>query len=122
MLELFAKNSVPGAEELLQRRAEIGVKQKKQFAAIVEDTPRKEGELYSAWVRRIWDECEKYETNCPTVLTDELLEKYSRSKPKRQAENLPPIPSKNAKSFRSVVGNTGNSAKAVGRRRSNAFV
>jgi hypothetical protein len=116
MLELFAKHGVPGAEELLQRRSEIGTKQKKAFAAIVKDTPRQEGEPSIAWVRRIWDECEKYETDCPTEITEELLERSSQGKPKSRKDNLPPNTSGDTKSFRFVEGDTGNSAKVEGRK------
>src|SRR4030095_11348874 len=62
MLKIFAKQGFPGAQELLQKRAQIGVKKQKHFAEIVKETPCMEGETSVAWVRRIWDECEKYET------------------------------------------------------------
>jgi hypothetical protein len=39
-----------------------------------------EGETSVAWIRRIWNECEKYETNCPSVLDEALLQRLSRPK------------------------------------------
>jgi hypothetical protein len=77
-LEMFARRNYPGAQELLQTCLQVGLKKKKRFAEIVKDTPRLEDEPYGSWVRRIWDECEKYDTHCPTNITVELLEKYSR--------------------------------------------
>jgi len=77
MLEISAKQGLPGARELLQKCSQIGVKKRKRFAAIVKETPRQEGESHVAWVRRIWDECEKYDTKCPTVITEELLQELS---------------------------------------------
>jgi hypothetical protein len=91
-----------------------GPEEKKAFC--MKDTPRKQSESSGTWVQRIWDECDKYDTKCPEVLTMELLETYSRGDAKSGNDNLPPIPPKNAKSFRSVAGATGNSAKAAGRR------
>ena len=76
-LQLFARRNYPGAQELLQKCLKVGLRPRKRFAKIVKDTPRLEGEDYIFWVRRIWDECEKYDTNCPTSITEELLEKYS---------------------------------------------
>jgi hypothetical protein len=121
MLKLFVKQRFPGAQEVLQKCASAGLKKRKRFAAIVKDTPRHEGETFRAWVRRIWDECDKYETICPKVLTEELLESCSISRAKRWKENLPANPSREAKSFRSVGGEAGNSAN-VGGRRSDAVV
>jgi hypothetical protein len=102
MLEIYAKQGFREAQELLARRQEIGVKGKKRFAEIVKETPRLEGEADVAWVRRIWDECAKYETNCPQVITIELLEKWSRRGLKKLRSNLPAIPSGAAKSFRTT--------------------
>jgi hypothetical protein len=116
MLETYAKNGFPGAQELLQRRAEIGVKAKKSFAKIVRATPRRESEFFDDWVRRIWAECENYETDTPAVVTEELLEKYSQTIDKRCKQILPVPLDENAKSFKSVEAETGNSAKAEGRR------
>jgi len=112
MLEMYAKNGFPGAQELLQKRAEIGVKPRKPFAEIVRAIPRREGEAPGDWVRRIWDECERYETNCPQRLTLELLEQLT-SKPTTPEGNLPPAAASNAKSFRTAEGECGNSAKVV---------
>jgi hypothetical protein len=116
ILKLWAKQGFPAAVEVLQKCASAGLKKRKSFAAIVKDTPRKEGESSGAWVRRIWDQCDKYETDVPVILTVELLEKYSRKYDVKSKGNLPPIAPENAKSFRSVEGNTGNSAKVEGRR------
>jgi len=112
IIELWAKNGFPGAQELLQRREQIGVKKRKRFVQIVKETPRQEGEQPGDWVRRIWDECEKYETNCPQVLSVEHLERLTRS----VKQNLPLGCGPKAKSFRSVEGSTGNSTKVEGRR------
>ena len=116
IVKLLAKQGFPGAQEVLQECLQAGLKKRKRFAEIVKETPRHEGELPGNWVRRIWDECDKYETNFPEVTTLELLEKYSRGNPKSRGENLPPILTQNAKSFRSGNGDTGNSAKAEGGR------
>jgi hypothetical protein len=116
IVKLLAKQGFPGAQEVLQECSQVGLKKRKRFAEIVKDTPRQEGESSGAWVRRIWDECEKYETNCPKALTEELLEECSRVPAKTRKDNLPPILLQNAKSFRSVGGVTGNSAKAEGRK------
>ena len=66
------------------------------------ETPRQEGETPIAWVRRIWDECAKYDTKCPKVLTEELLEKYSQAGAKNQQNNLPASYAGAAKSFTRV--------------------
>ena len=82
----------------------------------MKDTPRKEGESFGTWVRRIWDECDKYDTKCPEVLTIELLEEYSQDNTKSGNDNLPEILSQEAKSFRSGNGSTDNSANLEGRK------
>jgi len=87
------------AQELLQKCSQDGLKKRKRFAEIVRETPRQEGETFTAWVRRIWDQCEKYDTKCPTVITEALLRRYSRGSTKNQKNNLPVIPSGAAKSF-----------------------
>jgi hypothetical protein len=120
ILKLWAKQGFPGAQEVLQKCASAGLKKRKRFAAIVKDTPRQEGESSGAWVRRIWDECDKYVTKCPRLLSIELLERYSRRNSKNRGDNLPQILSQDAKSFRSGNGDTGNSAKAE-RRKSHAL-
>jgi hypothetical protein len=76
LLKMFTKWGFSEAQKVLDARPRV--KQRKPFAEIVKETPRDEGETSSAWVHRIWNECDKYETNIPTVLTDELLEKYSQ--------------------------------------------
>jgi len=78
ILKIWAKQGFPGAQELLERRTEIGVRQRKRFANIVRETPRQKDEAYVHWIRRIWDECEKYETSVPSVISDELLDRLSR--------------------------------------------
>ena len=100
-LKILAKQGVPGAQELLQKCSQVGLKKRKRFAEIVVDTPRQEGETYVSWVRRIWDECEKYDTKCPRVITEGLLQRCSRGSAKDQENNLPEISPCAAKSFRS---------------------
>jgi hypothetical protein len=78
ILKLLAKQGVPGAREALEQCSRAGLKPRKRFVDIVKETPRLEGETELAWIRRIWDECDKYETNIPSVLTIEHLEKLSR--------------------------------------------
>lgn len=82
-LKIYARN-FPEARELLETRPHEGPKKRKRFAEIVRETPRREGESSLSWVRRIWDRCREYDTKCPAVLTEELLEKYSQRAPKRQ--------------------------------------
>lgn len=89
ILEMYSRAGVPGAQKLLLRREEIGVKRKKPFAQIVRKTPRLEGETPVDWMRRIWDVCDKYDTNVPRVMTLERLERLSRSKSKATQNNLP---------------------------------
>jgi len=42
----------------------------RRAALFKKETARRNGETYVAWVRRIWDECEKYDTECPEVMRD----------------------------------------------------
>jgi hypothetical protein len=98
-LKLFARQ-FPEAQELLQTCSQEGRKQRKRFAEIVKETPRRKGESYVAWVRRIWDQCSKYDTNCPSTITEELLQKCSQRKVKSHKNNLPLIRSSVAKAFR----------------------
>jgi hypothetical protein len=86
--------SIPIARSIMKKR--------KRFAEIVKKTPREEGETCVAWVRRIWDQCYIYDTSCPKVLTEELLEKYSQAGAKNHINNLPAVPAHAAKSFRRV--------------------
>jgi len=79
ILKIFAKQGVPGAQEVLKQCSRVGLKERKRFRDIVKETPRLEGETDHAWMQRIFDECDKYETNIPHVITLELLEKSSRS-------------------------------------------
>jgi hypothetical protein len=78
MLKIFARQGFSGAHELIEKCLRLGLKKKKPFAEIVRETPRGHGETMQLWVRRIWDRCEDYDTKCPTVLTEELLEKLSQ--------------------------------------------
>jgi len=101
VLKLYARH-FSEAQELLQKCfLHNGIKKRKRFGVIVKETPRQEGETYIAWVHRIRDQCAKYDTTkCPTVITEELLEKYSQGSVKNRQNNLPPIASGVAKSFR----------------------
>ncbi len=99
-LKMFAKQGFPGAQQLLQNCSQVGLKKRKRFVEIVKDTPRQEGEASVSWVRRIWDECEKYDTQCPTTITEELLERCSQGSAKDQKNNLPAVSARDAKSFR----------------------
>jgi hypothetical protein len=87
ILKISARQGLPGALELLEKCAHVRLKERKPFAAIVKETPRLEGETGNAWVHRIWTECDKYVTNIPSVLSEELLEKYQKS-----AEPRPQVP------------------------------
>jgi hypothetical protein len=77
-LKIWARH-FPQAQQVLEKYSRSVLK-RKSFKEIVKETPRQKGETGVAWVRRIWDECEKYGTDCPTVLTEKLLEKYSQGK------------------------------------------
>jgi hypothetical protein len=101
-LKRFARTGIPGAQELLQKCLQSGLKKRKRFAEIVKETPRQEGETYIAWVRRIWDQCDNYDTNCPAVITEELLQKCSQSSANNRKDNLPAISVRAAKSLRTV--------------------
>jgi hypothetical protein len=91
----------PEAQELLEKCLQNGIKQRKRFGVIVKETPRQEGETYIAWVHRIRDQCAKYDvTKRPTVITEELLERYSQGGVKKRRNNLPAVSSGAAKSFR----------------------
>jgi DNA-binding transcriptional MocR family regulator len=107
IVKIFAQQGFPGAQELLQKCSQVGLKKRKRFSEIVKETPRQEGETYIAWVRRIWDQCAKYDTNCPAVITEELLQKCSQGGANNQKNNLPPIFGGAAKSFRTVQGKAG---------------
>ena len=104
ILKIFAKQRFPGAEELSQKCSQVGVKERKRFSEIVKETPRQEGETCAAWVRRIWDHGSKYETKYPTVITEELLQRYSEDTPKTRRDNLPVISISISKSFETVSG------------------
>ena len=98
-LKMFARQ-FPEAQELLQTCSQEGRKKRKRFAEIVRETPRQEGETSIAWVRRIWDQCANYDTKCPTVITEELLQRCLQRSARERKNNLPPSPSGAAKSFR----------------------
>jgi hypothetical protein len=99
-VKILAKQGFPGAEELLHKCLRDGVKKRKPFAEIVKETPRQKGETSIAWVRRIWDECAKYDTNIPAVITEELLQRCSQGVATHQKNNLPVTQVGDAKSFR----------------------
>ena len=86
---LLAQQRLPGAQELLEECLRADAKERKSFAAIVKETPRQEGETYLSWIGRIWDECEKYETHCPAVITEDLLQKCSSGIATTGKKNLP---------------------------------
>ena len=90
-LKILARH-FPEARELLLKTPRDGLKKRKRFAEIVKETPRQERETPNAWVRRIWDQCAVYDTKCPKVLTEELLEEYSQGSAKNQKNNLPALP------------------------------
>jgi hypothetical protein len=104
MVKIFTKQGFPGAQELLQKCTQVGVKERKRFAEIVKETPRQESEAYIDWVRRIWNECDKYDTKCPRVITEELLQKWSQDNAKKSDDNLPAISMRVPKSFETVSG------------------
>jgi len=85
ILEIWAKH-FPAAQELLNRREQIGVKARKLFTEIVQAAPRLEGEMFHAWVQRILDASAKYETRIPTILSEELLTRLSRRGLKKRME------------------------------------
>ena len=92
MLKIFARQGLPGARETLQKCLEMGTKKRKQFAQIVRETPRQEGETLSEWIRRIWSECDKYETRIPDVIEFEELERLSEPRVKRRLKpDLDPL-------------------------------
>ena len=102
MVKMFAKQRFPAAQELLLKCLRDGLKKKKPFAQIVKETPRQEGEACGAWVRRIWNECDKYDVNCPSVISEELLNKLSLGRANKSKNNLPATSLGSAKSFRTV--------------------
>jgi len=76
MLKIYARQGILGAQELLQQCLQVGLLKRKSFSEIVKDTPRREDEASDGWMRRIWNECERYGTSCPAVLTEKLLLRY----------------------------------------------
>ena len=83
IVQMLAKHSVPGADEVLEMCRAAGLKKRKSFAVIVRQTQRMVGEAPAAWMRRIWDECSKYDTNVPSVISVEQLEELSRPQSRR---------------------------------------
>ena len=79
-LKLFAalRKSAKGEPLLLARREQIGTKAKKSFTAIVQETPRLEGELSHGWPDLILKAAEQYDTHVPDMLSEELLIRLSR--------------------------------------------
>lgn len=100
-LKIFAPH-FPEAQELLGKCSQEGPKERKRFTEIVKETPRQEDETYIGWVRRIWDQCAKYDTKCPAVITEEHLQKCSQGSAKNRENNLPVIPRSATKSFNYV--------------------
>ena len=92
MLKILARQGLPGARETLQKCLEMGTKKRKQFAQIVRETPRHEDETPDEWIRRIWSECDKYDTRCPDVIEFEELEHLSQPRVKRRLKpDLDPL-------------------------------
>jgi hypothetical protein len=97
-LKILARH-FPEARDLLLKTPQDGLKKRKRFGELVRETPRQEGETFTAWVRRIWDRCAEYGTECPAVITEELFQRCSQGSTKNQENNLPVIPAGAAKSF-----------------------
>lgn len=72
ILKIYAKEGFAGAQELIEKCLSVGLKKRKPFAEIVRETPRRDGEPLRLWVRRIWDRCEDYDTECPTASAEVL--------------------------------------------------
>jgi hypothetical protein len=68
-LNLWARH-FPQAKEVLDRYSQSALP-RKSSREIVKGTPRLEAETDNAWGRRIWDECIKYGTEPPSVITPE---------------------------------------------------
>ncbi len=118
MLKLLDRNGFPEARELLRKCLQDGVKERKRFVEIVRETPRQEREPYIAWVRRIWDQCDKYGANCPRLL------RKSSQKSAREVEltssriicqRFPLLPLSPLDLYRGKWRKPGNSAKPEGR-------
>jgi hypothetical protein len=78
ILKIWARH-FPQAKEVLEKYSRSALP-RKRFMEIVKGTPRLEAEADAAWVRRIWDECAKYGTDCPSVITEEMVRKWSESR------------------------------------------
>jgi hypothetical protein len=66
----------PQAKEVLEKYSK-SVLPRKSFMEIVKGTPRLEAETDVDWVRRIWDQCVKFGTDCPSVIKEEMVRKWS---------------------------------------------
>jgi hypothetical protein len=77
MLQIWARH-FPQAKEVLEKYSQSALP-RKSFREIVKGTPRLEAETDNAWGRRIWDECIKYGTEPPDVITEEMVRKWSHS-------------------------------------------
>jgi hypothetical protein len=76
MLQIWARH-FPQAKEVLEKYSQSALP-RKSFREIVKGTPRLGAETDVAWVRRIWDECAKYGTECPDVITEGMVRKWSQ--------------------------------------------
>jgi len=74
----LASKRFPGAQELLRSCTPPPIRKRKRFTSIVKGVPRLKDETYSEWIRRILDECDKYETQIPDVIEIEALEELFR--------------------------------------------
>ena len=74
MLKILARLASPGARETLQKCLKMGTKKRKQFAQIVRETPRHEGETPSEWIRYESGASRQHETRTPEYIEFEELE------------------------------------------------
>jgi AraC-like DNA-binding protein len=88
LLQDLGKRGFPNALEIAStcRR-----KQKKTFTAIVRETRRQTGETPREWVRRIYDECNKYETRVPDLIEFDQLVRMSHRKETNVLEKYPHV-------------------------------
>jgi hypothetical protein len=73
ILNIWARH-FPHAKEILEKYSQSALP-RKRFMEIVKGTPRLESETDVAWVRSIWDQCAKYGTECPSVITEGMVRK-----------------------------------------------
>jgi hypothetical protein len=118
ILRMLARQGVPRAQDLLDRRP--NVRPKRTFDALVLETPRRDGEHFLDWTKRIWAKYDKYQVvESPGTITEELLmniiaaaQAAQTQRPK--VERLP-----EPQSLEGVPDNAlkrGNSAKPRGRK------